>query len=109
MNVLHCCTDPCYPDAGPNSIVQDLNGDPVTVIKDGDFVVYSCPEGYTESGTNHVLCTDGNWVAHIPFKCLAKIDAEKMHIHLMGKQKKDRHLPDPRVAVEHPHKTAALL
>ncbi|KAJ8029788.1 hypothetical protein HOLleu_29274 [Holothuria leucospilota] len=61
---------PCYPDAGPNSIVQDSSGNTVTVVQDGDYVIYSCPEGYTGDGTSKVICTEGEWEPHIPFRCL---------------------------------------
>lgn len=69
MFYIIALTAPCYPDAGPNSIVQDSNGNTVTVVQDGDYAIYSCPVRYTGSGTNQVTCTDGEWDAHTPFKC----------------------------------------
>lgn len=56
-------------DADEVAIPQDSNGNVTSIIKDGDYVTYSCPEGYTGSGTQKVDCNDGIWEQHEQFTC----------------------------------------
>ncbi|XP_071819115.1 sushi, von Willebrand factor type A, EGF and pentraxin domain-containing protein 1-like isoform X8 [Apostichopus japonicus] len=63
------CYAPCYTDAGPNVISMNSVGEETNVIEDSDYVLYSCPDGFSASGTSSVTCTDGAWGPHQVFLC----------------------------------------
>ncbi|PIK54692.1 putative complement factor H-like [Apostichopus japonicus] len=65
------CTGPCTVDAGENVISKNSAGDVTETIDSGDFVMYSCPAGYSGTGSAQVGCTDGVWDTHQQFNCLA--------------------------------------
>lgn len=59
------CYAPCVPDAKDPAIAS------ANPVLDGEYVVYSCPTGYSELGDKQVTCTDGVWEIHAIFECLA--------------------------------------
>lgn len=63
------CFAPCTTDAGTKAVSKNSDGVITSTIKDGDYVIYSCPDGYTSSGDTIVACKDGMWNKHNTFEC----------------------------------------
>ncbi|KAJ8022332.1 hypothetical protein HOLleu_37198 [Holothuria leucospilota] len=66
------CLAPCMVDSAEEAISRNSNGVETSVIMDGDYVTYSCPDGYTSIGTAMVTCVDGTWGPHDIFYCTSK-------------------------------------
>ncbi|KAJ8026973.1 hypothetical protein HOLleu_31968 [Holothuria leucospilota] len=66
------CFAPCTINAGSNVIAENSTDEVVTIVKDGEYVKYSCPDGYTGIGTSQVTCSDGVWDDPTQFVCLGE-------------------------------------
>ncbi|KAJ8026591.1 Coagulation factor XIII B chain [Holothuria leucospilota] len=64
------CYASCTTDAESNVISQNPAGEETNIILHGQYVNYSCPEGYTGVGTRLVPCVDGSWGDHETYDCL---------------------------------------
>lgn len=64
---------PCSVGLNDNVIATNSAGIETAIIQDGDYVLYSCPDGYMENGPATVSCSDGRWMISQPFSCIGKL------------------------------------
>ncbi|KAJ8026595.1 Complement factor H-related protein 5 [Holothuria leucospilota] len=75
------CRAPCSVGLNENVIATNSAGIETVIIQDGDYVQYSCPDGYMENGPATVACSDGTWMISQPFSCIGKLI---LRLHVSG-------------------------